>query len=243
MKRVALLLVAAVLAGSRLAVAADAGQQPARPDLSGVWFPDANASGRWPAQRPFTAAFAAAREEWMKAYSPIDLTRDDENTSCIPYTIPYVMTTITQYPFEIIQTPQRIFLLTEVFGQVRRIQIDGKEQGEQLPSRMGISTGHWEGRELVVETTHILPLHTGQRFPSSPAQHMVERFSLHEDGQSGKRMHVEVTVIDPLVYSEPIVVPMVYDPAPPGEEPGEYICGQDLWDQHMDGSTSRIPWR
>jgi hypothetical protein len=70
----------------------------------------------------------------------------------------------------------------------------------------------------------------------------VERFSLVEDGQSGKRLHVEVTVHDPLVYSEPIVVHMVYKAAP-DVELGEYICGQDLWDQHRDGNSSRIPWR
>ena len=100
----------------------------------------------------------------MKAYTPIDLTRDDENISCIPYTLPYVMTTITQYPFEIIATPTRVYLLTEVFGQVRRIDLEGAEQGDRLPSRMGISRGRWEGSELVVETTHILPLHVGHRF-------------------------------------------------------------------------------
>ncbi len=243
MKRMALVLLATALYGAQLAMAAGTGEQPARPDFSGVWFPDAKASGRWPAQRPYTASFAAVREKWMQTYTPIDLTRDDENTSCIPYTLPYVMTTITQYPFEIIQTPLRIYLLTEVFGQVRRIQIGATQSGEQLPSRMGTSVGHWEGSELVVETTHILPLHTGHRFPSSPAQRVVERFSLGNDGPAGRRMHVEVQVIDPLVYSRPIIIPMVYDPAPAGEEPGEYICGQDLWDQHMDGSTSRIPWR
>lgn len=212
----------------------------AQPDFSGVWFPDAKASGRWPTERPFTPAFAADRDRWMSAHTPIDLTRDDENTSCIPYTLPYVMTTITQYPFEIIETPRRILLLTEVFGQVRRIDFVA-EQGDQLPSRMGSSLAHWEGSELVVETTHLLPLHIGHRFPSSPAQRIVERFRLEEEAGS-RRLHVEVTVHDRLVYSEPIIVKMVYKSAP-DVELGEYICGQDLWDQHRDGSSSRIPWR
>jgi hypothetical protein len=185
---------------------------------------------------------AAARSAWEKAYTPIDLTRDDENLSCIPYTLPYVMTTITQYPFEIVTTPQRIYLFTEVFGQVRRIAMDGAEQGDQLPSRMGSSQGHWEGAELVIETTHLLPLHVGHRFPSSPAQRVVERFRLVDAGQAGRQLQVEVTVHDPLIYKEPVVVRMVYKAAP-DVELGEYICGQDLWDQHRDGSSSRIPWR
>lgn len=242
MKRHALLLLMLAIGAAQLPPALGAGQRSAGPDFSGVWFPDAKASGRWPGDRPFTPAFAAARAAWEKTYTPIDLTRDDENISCIPYTLPYVMTTITQYPFEIIATPRRIYQFTEVFGQVRRIDMDGADQGDQLPSRMGISRGHWEGDELVVETTHLLPLYVGHRFPSSPAQRMVERFRLAQDA-SGRKLQVEVKVIDPLVYSQPVVVHMVYDAAPPDVEVGEYICGQDLWDQHQDHSTSRIPWR
>lgn len=242
MKRVLLPLVAAMLlhaCGARDQPAQDAGL----PDFSGVWFPDAKASGRWPTDRPFTPAMLAAREQWMKEHAPIDPVRDDENLSCIPYTLPYVMTTITQYPFEIVATPQRIWLFTEVFGQVRRIDLAPRAQEEQLPSRMGISHARREGNELVVETTHILPLHVGHRFPGSPAQRIVERFRLAEDPQAGRRMEVDVTVHDPPVYTGPVTVRMVYKAAPPGVEVGEYICGQDLWDQHRDGSSSRIPWR
>jgi hypothetical protein len=236
------LLLVIALMGAHHAVHA-AAPATARPDLSGVWFPDAKASGRWPTERPFTPATLAAREKWTKEHTPIDMTRDDENLSCIPYTLPYVMTTITQYPFEIMATPQRVYLFTEVFGQVRRIDLQSRQHGDQLPSRMGQSHGRWEGSELVVESTRILPLHMGHRYPSSPAQRVVERFSLSEDAQSGRQLRVEVTIHDPPVYSEPIVMRMVYKAAPPGVEVGEYICGQDLWDQHRDGSSSRIPWR
>ncbi len=238
------LLLACVLAGAGLAsCSGTASQEPVRPDFSGVWFPDAKASGRWPTVRPFTPAMAAAKEEWNRTYTPIDLTRDDENISCTPYTLPHVMTTIPQYAFEIVATPQRIYQLMEVFGQVRRIDLGAPEYGDQLPSRMGVSHGHWEGDELVVETTHILPLYVGHREPSSPALRLVERFSLVPDGPSGRELHVSVTVHDPLVYKEPITVKMVYNAAPADVVVGEYICGQDLWDQHMDGSTSNIPWR
>lgn len=237
---VLLLVMLAVLHPAPRAEGAAASE--ARPDFSGVWFPDAKASGRWPTDRPFTSAMQLAREQWTRTHTPIDLVRDDENLSCIPYTLPYVMTTITQYPFEIVSTPARIYLFTEVFGQVRRIDMEAAVQGDQLPSRMGISRGHWEGAELVIQSTHILPLHAGHRFPSSPAQRVVERFRMVEDA-SGRRMHVEVAVHDPLVYTLPVVVQMVYKPAEPGVLPGEYICGQDLWDQHRDGSPSRIPWR
>lgn len=236
---VALATVLLCACGTRQPVA----QEVDRPDFSGVWFPDAKASGRWPGDRPFTPAMLAAREQWNSEHGPIDPVRDDENLSCIPYTLPHVMTTITQYPLEIVATPQRMWLFTEVFGQVRRIDFAPPAQEEELPSRMGISHAHWEGDELVVETTHILPLHVGHRYAGSPAQRVVERFRLVDDTQSGRRMEVDVTVHDPPVYTEPVTVHMVYKAAPPDVEVGEYICGQDLWDQHRDGSASRIPWR
>jgi hypothetical protein len=45
-----------------------------------------------------------------------------------------------------------------------------------------------------------------------------------------------------MVYREPISVRMVYKWAK-DVEVGEYICEQDVWDQHRDGNNSRIPWR
>jgi hypothetical protein len=227
---------------TQVANAADA-TADARPDFSGVWLPDSRASGRLPEQRPFTPEMAELRAQWTKATSPIDLTRDDEHTSCIPYTLPYILTTITQYPYEIVMTPRRVYVFTEVYGQVRRIDLDGTPVSpETLPTRMGVSRGRWEGSQLVIETTHILPEHEGGRFPGSPKTRIVERWSLADGGPTGKQLINEVTMHDPLVYREPIPIRMVYKWAE-GVEVGEYICNQDLWDQHRSGTDSVIPWR
>jgi hypothetical protein len=236
MKLLTLLMVSTFLAS-----VAGAAEAP-RPDFSGVWLPVAKDSGRWPAQLPLTAAAAAARARWNEAYAPIDMTRDDEYLSCIPYTLPQIVSTITQYPFEIVATPNELLVLTEVFGQVRRIHMDGAPAGDQLPTRTGFSRGHWEGAQLVVETTHILPQGEGSRFMGSPAMRIVERLSLQEGGPTGRQLIDEVSVTDPLTYTQPITFRMVYKWAR-GIEVGEYICEQDLWDQHRDGNASRIPWR
>jgi hypothetical protein len=79
-------------------------------------------------------------------------------------------------------------------------------------------------------------------FPSSPALRMVERISLEQGGEFGKQPVDEVTVNDPLVYEKPMVIRMVYKWAR-DVQVGEYICEEDLWNQHLDGSTSEIPWR
>jgi hypothetical protein len=223
--------------------AAPADNAAARPDFSGVWLPNSKESGRWPEERAFTPEMAKLRAAWTKDTGPIDFTRDDDHTSCLPYTLPYLATTITQYPFEIVSTPHRIYFFTEVYGQVRRIDIDAPAVSpEQLPSRVGTSRGHWEGSSLVVETTHILPENEGSRFPSSPALTVVERFSFVEGGQYVRQMVDEITISDPPVYQQPITIRMVYKPAR-DIAVDDYICNQDIWDQHLDGSTSKIPWR
>lgn len=219
------------------------GGSTAKPDFSGVWLPNSKESGRWSDARPFTPTMAKLREQWAKDTGPIDFTRDDDHTSCLPYTLPFIVTTITQYPFEIVSTPRRIYFFTEVYGQVRRIDLDGRAVSpETLPSRVGTSRGHWEDAQLVVETTHILPENEGSRFPSSPALRVVERLSLMEGGELGKQLVDEMTIYDPLVYQQPVTVRMVYKPAR-GIAVDEYICNQDIWDQHLDGSASKIPWR
>ncbi|MEJ0039686.1 MAG: hypothetical protein WDO68_27185 [Gammaproteobacteria bacterium] len=208
-----------------------------------MWLPNSKEMGHWPEERPFTPAMAELRAKWTKATSPIDLTRDDDHTSCLPYTLPYMATTITQYPFEIVSTPRRINFFTEVYGQVRRVDMDSTPVSpETLPSHVGVSRGHWEGSQLVIETTHILPENEGSRFPGSPALRVVERFSLVQGGEYGKQIINEITVTDPLVYQQPITIRMVYKSAR-DVEVGEYICNEDIWDQHLDGSTSKIPWR
>jgi hypothetical protein len=114
---------------------------------------------------------------------------------------------------------------------------------ERLPSHVGVSRGRWEGSQLVVETTHIVPENEGSRFPGSPALQVTERFSLQEGAELGKQLVDEITIRDPLVYSQPITIRMVYKRARNDVTVGEYICNEDIWDQHLDGSTSRIPWR
>jgi len=243
------LLSCAVLAGFAFGqtAAAQAGSAAdtaeARPDFSGVWLPNSKESGRWPQERPFTPAMAELQAQWTKATAPINFERDDEHTSCLPYVLPYLTTTITQYPFEIVTTPRRIYIFTEVYGQVRRIDMDDTHVSpETLPTRVGTSRGRWEGSQLVVETTHILPQNEGTRYPGSPSLRVTERFSLVEGGEFGKQLVDEITFTDPLVYKEPITIRMVYKPAR-GVEVGEYICNEDIWDQHRDGATSKIPWR
>jgi len=89
------------------------------------------------------------------------------------------------FPFEIHQTPELIVFRYEYFDQVRLVFMDGRDHpaADAPHSRMGHSVGHWEGDELVIDTTHILPSTiTNNGLDHSADIHMVERYQLSEDG-------------------------------------------------------------
>ena len=89
------------------------------------------------------------------------------------------------FPFEIYQTPQMIVFKYEYFDQVRLIFMDGR--GHLPPgaphSKVGDSIGHWEGDELVIDTTHLEPATlTNNGLDHSANVHLVERYKLSPDG-------------------------------------------------------------
>lgn len=162
----------------------------APPDLSGIWgasFVQSLADN--PPMLPETVKlFNALKPE------------DDPFAKCKPPGIPRLMD--TAFPFEIVQTPKVVYFLMEYGQHVRRVYIDGKHPQDPDPTWLGHSIGHWEGRALVVDTVGFNDqtwldmrghLH-------SDALHVIERFTLSDDGKSLKH---EVTIDDPKMYSKP----------------------------------------
>lgn len=95
------------------------------------------------------------------------------------------------FPFEIFQTPQLIVFKYEYFDQVRLIFMDGpKGKATHLPedaphSKVGDSIGHWEGDELVIDTTHFEPATiTNNGLDHSGNIHLIERYRLAADGKT-----------------------------------------------------------
>lgn len=88
------------------------------------------------------------------------------------------------FPFEIYQTPQMIVFKYEYFDQVRIIFTDGRGHppADAPHSKTGHSIGHWEGDELVVDTTHLEPATiTNNGLNHSADIHVVERYKLSAD--------------------------------------------------------------
>jgi hypothetical protein len=90
------------------------------------------------------------------------------------------------FPFEVEQTRDALIFRYEYYDQVRVIFMDGRgHPGPDYPhTKMGHSIGHWEGDELVVDTTHIAPSTiTNNGLDHSAGIHMVERYKLGADGR------------------------------------------------------------
>jgi hypothetical protein len=203
-------VVALVLCAIALLTLVARGQQPPRraaadhPDFSGYWgagrafratektpgdlppntvlLADAGApelpSGNFGGLKVKPAALAAA----MK-WTP----QDEMSISrvCLPPSIVYSMQ--GPFPMEIHQGTELIVMRLEYYDLVRVVFMDGRPH---LPSsaphtKVGHSIGRWEGRTLVVDTTHLSESTiTNNGLNHSDNVHMIERFWLSADGKT-----------------------------------------------------------
>ncbi len=125
---------------------------------------------------------AAAKEEVANYDFAVELTRE---FACAAPTVAFYMQ--APFPMEIHQDGKLIVFRMEYYDQVRLIFLDGREHppADVPHSKSGHSVGHWEGDELVVDTTHIASgsfMNNG--FNHSENIHLTERFKLSADGQT-----------------------------------------------------------
>ena len=201
--------VTVVLCAAAIWASAARAQQPsrdvdARPNLSGYWgagrafratevaqgtlppntvlLLDAGApelpSGNFGGLKVTPAALAAAMT-W-KPQDEMSISR-----VCLPPSIVYSMQ--GPFPMEIHQATELIVMRLEYYDLVRVIFLDGRPH---LPAsaphtKVGHSIGHWEGRTLVVDTTHLSESTiTNNGLNHSDNVHMIERFWLSADGKT-----------------------------------------------------------
>src|SRR5688572_28683908 len=89
------------------------------------------------------------------------------------------------FPMEIYQDSKLVVFRMEYYDMTRVIFLDGRtHQPADAPrTKNGHSIGHWEGDELVVDTTHISSASfMNNGFNHSDNLHLTERFKLGKDG-------------------------------------------------------------
>ena len=134
------------------------------------------------------------------------------------------------YPFQIVQGQEWILMKFEYAGGLRTIYMTNHQEAP-ADTWMGWSNGRWEGDTLVVDTTGFIEKDTLSHLDTrwldragnfhSGALHVVERFTR----VSADRLHYEVTLEDPKVFTRPWKISMpLYRRAEPNVRLLEYGC-------------------
>ena len=145
--------------------------------------------GEYPA---LTERAEAIHAQWDPRSSPF--------LGCAPKGIPNIMD--TPLAIEFARLGDDIVLNLEEHDTQRRIHMTPNDaQPPASYSPLGYSTGRWEGRELVVETTRIdTPYMTIDGIPQSRAIRLTERFVMNA---SADRLDYTITITDPETFTEP----------------------------------------
>ncbi|MDP9084889.1 MAG: hypothetical protein M3N50_14170 [Pseudomonadota bacterium] len=201
-------------------------------DFSGAWVHDMS-SGNLPQrgspdQKKFTLGDGTVipiRPEAEKVYRQrvaMGMTdRPFANTAsrCLPIGTPGNMMG-APYPLQIVQRPDFIAILLEEGGQFRAIYMNGKHPDEVIPSFLGHSIGHWEGKTLVIETVAMREETTldFNGLPHSAQMRVIERIKR----TAPTKLVDEIEIDDPATYFKPFTMTSVFTKT--AEEMIEYIC-------------------
>ena len=175
--------------------------------LAGVWKGVASTSVRRQFSRiELTPAAQVAQANY-------DEQTDDPNARCIPDPTPFRISN-SNYLSGIELLDDQVILRNEFLDVTRTVYMDGRghpETGER--TIQGHSIGRWEDDVLVVDTMLLADFGSGngEGVPSGSQKHVVERYSLSEDGT---RAIVDIFVEDPEFLAEPFTgrTELVYVP-------------------------------
>lgn len=210
-----------------------------RPDLTGIWVmqPDGRASialngpGDFEQTAPFTAE---ARQRLDQYHALVDPTGDTPSGRCVTHGMPLAVFLGGGYPVEFIHRDEQLTVIYETHNEVRRIFLDGRHIASEdiLPSRGGTSWGQWDSDTLVVETTGLSDGIDQPTAHSGEHARIVERYTpFIRDGL--RRLAVEVTIHDPVFYTEPPVLTREYTELQDGRML-DYSCTEPEWHDHLE---------
>jgi hypothetical protein len=224
-----------------LAVFVFATSAAAQPDWTGLWkiahdpdhrsTPIAGTMLKAADLPVLTAAYQAIFEANRKSLLSGSL-ETNKTAKCQPPGMPLAMS--IPYGGEILMTPGRVTIITEWAGDTRRIFTDGRAHPANLElTYEGHSIGHWEGRELVVDTIAISPkasLNTDGT-QQSDKMHITERFREYKPGYLEISYHVE----DSEAFQSPYEFKLVWMRNP---EKSDYV--HEYYCDNNDRDAARI---
>ena len=145
--------------------------------------------GQQIAAYPYTARGREIRDQWDPGAEFI--------LGCTEWSMPRLMN--NPLPFEFVRQGQDIVINFEEDDNQRVVHMNATMPAAVPLSRMGYSTGHWEGESLVVETRFIAE--SSYEFPVSSEAEVREVFTPVADGTE---LHYEVRHTDPVMLTEAV---------------------------------------
>jgi hypothetical protein len=126
----------------------------------------------------------------------------------------YPMMMASPAPLQFVITPEET-LIINIYQEARHIYTDGRDhppEQDRWVTTWGDSVGHWEGDTLVIDTVSVRePIRYFQMTPPfSDNAHYTERLRM----TAPDRIETEITVTDPGILAEPLVVKAAYLRAP-----------------------------
>ena len=149
---------------------------------------------------PWAQAKYDAAKPGYGSKASVDTT--DPILRCNPSGVPRIL--YWPQPFEIVQTPERVFMFFEHERVWRQIWTDGRNHPKDLePTWMGDSIGKWEGDTFVVDTIGLNDKSWLDAYghPHSEELHVVERYRRPDSNT----LTLQFTVEDPKAYTTPWV--------------------------------------
>ena len=171
-----------------------------KPDLNGIWarpyVPDMAASnGRnqfGPGELPFT-------DLGRQNFENYDAAEGDYTGTCLPFGLIRAMN--SPDPIQFMQTDTHFAYLYEQNTWFHVVNLDGEDHDPGIPTWFGSTRASWEGDTLVLTTTNF----NGKTrldtlgHPHSHKLAVTEKLTRRD----ATTMDYEITIVDPIYYSEP----------------------------------------
>jgi hypothetical protein len=179
----------------------EGGTPTSNTSLFRVWSVQLGVAGAAFDQSVSARASGAGPPLTMKAKKLVEATKTASTTldGCVKKGMPSIMLTPT--PIEFVDKGDVINVRVEFNDTVRTIHMRTAASGApQTRTPLGYSTGRWDGKTLVVETTRVDWPWFNFGIPQSAAVHLVERFTPSADGS---RLDYAITSTDPEMLARP----------------------------------------
>jgi len=158
--------------------------------------------------------------------------RDRPSFRCVSHTPPWIYSGVGAH--EITRhSDDKITFRHEIMDVERTIHLGMSEHAAGIePSHFGHSIAWFEGETLVVDTALFAPTKwgIGSGVSSSEKKHLVERFTLIDDG---RRLQLDYVMEDPVYLTEPVSMSVTFSLNPDYPWQDEYGCDPEASSRHL----------